>query len=92
MQDAENKVIRTRWVISNKCDDTQPDIRARLVAQEVSTCKSDDCFASTPPLEAKRLLFGRLATQRKLEDGRALEVSVVDVRKAYFNGIPRRKL
>ena len=41
MSNAENTVIRTRWVISNKGDEHAPGIRARLVAQEASTYKSD---------------------------------------------------
>ena len=53
---SDSKVIRTRWVICNKGDAEKPDIRARLVACELNTYKSDDYFASTPPLEAKRLL------------------------------------
>ena len=61
-------------------------------AQEVNTYKSDDLFASTLPLEAKRLLLSQLATQRTTKDGRALEVSFIDIKKAYFNGIPKRKL
>ena len=32
MEDSEAKVIRTRWVITNKGDAQNPDIRARLVA------------------------------------------------------------
>ena len=72
--DGESKVIRTRWVICNKGDAGRPDIRARLVACELNTFKSDDFFASTPPLEAKRLLFSQLASQRFHPDGRPLEV------------------
>ena len=49
-------------------------------------------FASTPPLEARRLLLSQLATERVLPDGRALEVSFIDIRKAYFHGVPERKL
>ena len=38
------------------------------------------------------MLFSELATARQLPDGRPLEVSFIDIRKAYFNGIPRRNL
>ena len=68
-------LIRTRRVITNKGDACTPDVRARLVAQEVKTYKSNDCVASTPPLEAKRLLDSELATRRPTEDGRALELT-----------------
>ena len=40
--DADSKAVRTRWVICNKGDTADPDIRARLVACEVNTYKSDD--------------------------------------------------
>ena len=86
--DSESKAVRTRWVICNKGDTVAPDIRARLVACEVNTYKSYDFYASTPPLEAKRMLLSELATARVLPDGRPLEVSFIDVKKAYFNGVP----
>ena len=38
------------------------------------------------------MLFSQMATQRHLPDGRPLELSFVDIKKAYFNGIPKRKL
>ena len=49
-------------------------------------------FAATPPLESKRILFSEFASKRCLPDGRPLELSFVDIRKAYFNGIPKRRL
>ena len=88
----QSKTIRTRWVITNKGDNEHPDVRARLVEQEVNTYKSDEYFASTPPLEAKRLLFSELASKRKLKDGRALEISFIDIKNAYFNAVPKRRL
>ena len=79
-------------MICNTEDVANPDIRARLVACEVNTFKSDDVFASTPPLEAKRILLSEMATARRLPDGRPLEMTFIDIRKAYFNGIPCRQL
>ena len=76
----------------NKGDAGRPDIRARLLACELNTFKSDDFFASTPPLEAKRLLLSQLASQRFHPDGRKLQVSFVDIKKAYFNAVPKRLL
>ena len=37
------------------------------------------------------LLLSQLASVRKLSDGRALEISFVDIKKAYFNAIPKRE-
>ena len=82
LKTADAKCVRTRWVICNKGDEANPDIRARLVACELNTYQTDDFYASTPPLEAKRLLLSQMATQRRMEDGRALELSFVDVKKA----------
>ena len=88
------KLIRMRWVICNKGDERNFDIRARLVACEVNTYKTDDYFASTPPLEAKRLIFSEYAHKARHPDHkkRDMVISFVDVKKAYFNGIPRRNL
>ena len=69
-------------------------MRARLVACEVNkgdssaTCR-DAFYASTPPLEAKKVLFSRLAQERK-RAGQPLRLDFLDVKKAYFNGIPKR--
>ena len=93
-QDADAKIIRTRWVLCNKGDDLEPDVRARLVACEVN--HGDDAggafYASTPPLECKRMLFSDVATRKLGKTGKALKLSFVDIRKAYFNGIPKRKM
>ena len=82
--------VRSRWVLCNKGDASAPDIRARLVACEVNKDgKQDSFFASTPPLEAKKFLFARYAKERR-RNGEPLQLSFVDIRKAYFNGIPKR--
>ena len=49
--------IGVRWVIHNKVDAKNPDIRARLVAKKIKREKREDLFAATPPLEAKKVLF-----------------------------------
>ena len=81
----------TRWVLCNKNDSADPDIRARPVAQEISTFADDSYYAATPPLEAKRLLFSQWATEQ-WRGGKRLKLSFVDVRKAYFNARPTRRL
>ena len=82
------KLIRTRWVVSNKGDLQNPDVRARLVACEANTYKSDIVHASTPPLEAKNVLFSQYASERKDEDGASLQLVFIDVKKAYFYAPP----
>ena len=57
-------LVRSRWVLCNKGDQENPDMRARLVACEVNHGqKNDACFASTPPLESKKALFSKYATE-----------------------------
>ena len=89
-----NPPIGTRWVDVNKGDDNKPDYRSRLVAQELNTCKREDLFAATPPLEAKKLLFSLAVTagigfssQSKLQ---GYNLDFIDVRRAYFHAPARR--
>ena len=93
MADPEGKIVGCRWVNCNKGDVAEPDVRCRLVAQEVNhgDGPTDAFYAATPPLEAKRMLFSQWATERK-RDGQHLKLSFVDIRKAYFNGKPVRSL
>ena len=69
------------------------NIRARLVAQEVNTSGDADpnFYAATPPLEAKRILMSGWASERK-RNGKQLKLHLLDVRKAYFNGVPKRSI
>ena len=85
--------VRSRWVMCNKGDDAEPDCRARLVACEVNKSgeKNSSFFASTPPLESKKLLFSQYAHERT-RGGKPLRLSFVDIRKAYFHGIPKRNV
>ena len=82
--------VRSRWVNCSKGDAANSYIRARLVACELNKGdNNDNFFASTPPLEAKNLLLPRYAKKRTRND-KPWRLSFVDVRKAYFNGIPKR--
>ena len=84
-------IVGTRWVNCNKGDSANPDVRARLVAQEVNTYQEEAYFAATPPLECKRALISQMVTERT-RNGAPLKLCFVDVRKAYFNGRPTRNL
>ena len=57
LSDPDAKLVGTRWVNCNKGDVAEPDVRARLVAQELSMFHDESFYVATPPLEAKRLLF-----------------------------------
>ena len=89
--------VRTRWVLCNKGDAVNPDMRARLVACEVNkTGKEDAFYASTPPGESKKILFSLYASRRHktMKDGSKmpLRLSFIDIKKAYFNGVPTRDI
>ena len=55
--------IGARWVDINKGDKVHPELRSRLVAQEIKMNRREDLFAATPPLEAKKLLFSFAVTE-----------------------------
>ena len=57
MEEVNGKAIGSRWVNCNKNDQADPDVRCRLVGQEVNLFADESFYAATPPLEAKRLIF-----------------------------------
>ena len=68
---------------TNKGDASNPDVRCRLVTQEINTYADDDLYAATPPIEALKILL-RIAAERGFcEDN--VTVLFADVRRAYFN-------
>ena len=77
------------WVLCSDGDEASHDIRARLVACGVAKDKQASCVASTPPLEAKRLLFDRDSNERTRGKG-PLEMFFVHIEKAYFSGWDQR--
>jgi len=73
------RVVGTRWVCSNKGDEARPDVRCRLVCQEVKTYETEEFYAATPPSETLRMILSFAA------ENPALQVSLVDISRAYFN-------
>ncbi len=70
---AGRRVVGTRWVSCNKGDAEHPEIRCRLVCQEVKTYQSEEFYAATPTGETLKLILSFAA-----EDA-DLEVSLVDL-------------
>lgn len=81
----KGKIIRVRWIDHNKGDMDNPAYRSRLVGMEFKTGRCDELYASTPPLEALRMIVSWAATVDDGTRGAARrQVMVNDVSRAYF--------
>ena len=88
---AIDKHVKTRWVLTNKGDASSPDVRARLVAQEIKYSTGvggidPSLFSATPPLEALRALVSRSASSKSRVIGQ------IDVKKAHLYGLATRRV
>ena len=88
MQERQGKDLKTRWIDVNKGDADSPKYRSRLVGKEFKAYADDSLYASTPPLEALRLIMSRAVTT----DGNPRELMINDVRRAYFYAKATREL
>ena len=86
------KIVGVRWVDINKGDIEDPNYRSRLVAREFNTQRDDTLYASTPPLEALRLVVSHAATWDDKKEERRRCIMINDVRRAYFYAVARRDL
>jgi hypothetical protein len=84
LQRTGKKPIGTRWIDVNKGDRIRPEVRSRLVAQEIAHYRSDDFYAATPPLEALRMLLSEVASKR------GSKLLVMDARKAHLHAMADR--
>ena len=79
----------SRWIDINKGDESNPDYRSRLVAQQIKHNSTEkNIFAATPPLEAQKLLFSMAVTEgvgfKRGEREKGLKLAFIDVKRAYF--------
>ena len=80
----QGRLIDTRWVDTNKADESNPEYRSRLVGREFNTGKDDSLYDSTPSLESLRVVLSWAATV-KVENGKhENKVMIDDVRRAHF--------
>ena len=85
--------ISVRWVDTNKGDDICPNIRSRLVARQIRGAGEETIFAPTPPLETLRTVISLAATDlpgrapccRDPDSNERMQISAVDISRAYFN-------
>lgn len=86
--------IGSKWIDINKGDAKSPNYRSRLVAKEIKRGPSDEMFAATPPLEAKKCLFSMAMSQFARGRGeftaKTQNLLFVDVSRAYFYAPARR--
>ena len=59
------KMIRGRWIDSNKGDSACPDYRSRFVGKEFNVRVDPELYAATPPLEALELLLGHVSANKR---------------------------
>ena len=92
-------VYGTRWVDINKGDEDNPYYRSRLVVQEYKRKAEWAFFTATPPLEALRsLLICATIEELPNEVGQPVAwtetvvVMLIDVRRAHFYSVARRKV
>lgn len=75
------------WIDVNKGDTMNPNHRSRLVDREYNEYRDDSLYASTPPVEAMRIILSSAATCEGDEPGQHAsrrEVIVNDVSRSYF--------
>ena len=80
--------IKTGWAETDKGQPGKPNVRARWVVKEYKTHARPELYASTPPLEALKVVLSEIATGER--EGKVL--ALVDVRRAYFYAPARRKV
>ena len=80
--------IKTGWAETDKGQPGKPNVRARWVAKEYKTHARPELYASTPPLEALKVVLSEIATGKR----RGKVVALVDVRRAYFYAPARRRV
>ena len=79
--------IKTGWTETDKGQPGKPNVRARWV-KEHKTHARPELYASTPPLEALKIVLSEIATGKR--GGRV--VALVDVRRAHFYAPARRRV
>ena len=82
------KVITTKWLDTNKGDDTAPSYRSRLVGREIKNDNRLDLFAATPPLETIKFITAMCAKGQQGAQKRRM--AVIDIKRAYFYAPSKR--
>ena len=81
--------IGTRWVDCNKGDDLHPNMRARLVAQDIRKDSNFELFVATP-IEYIKYIFSRAASSQTSSEPTCIMVN--GIKKAFFYAPATRPL
>ena len=76
------KIVTTKLLDVNKGDESNPNIRSRLVGRELKLDNRLDLFAATPPLESLRVVCSICASNHLGKD--PYRIMAIDVSRAYF--------
>ena len=71
------RILKTKWIDINKGDLEHSNYRSRFVAMEFNIHRMDGLFASTPPLEALKLLVSDAATMDSMARNSSKEEKAV---------------
>ena len=77
--------INTRWIDINKGDTANPNYRSKLIAREINTHKRDELSATTPPVEALKIILSMIACYNKRKT-----VMINDISRAFFHTKAKR--
>ena len=95
----DKKVIGARWVDTKKGNILKPNLRSRLVEQELKRGSMEEHFAAMPPLSALRILMALAVTEscRDLNGNWTRKtdrqfLSFVDSKRAHFCSNATREL
>lgn len=94
VEEENGKLVHVKWIDTNKGDASRPNYRSRLVGRDFNEYKDDALYASTPPLEAMRVILSDAATvddDTNINNNR-LEVMINDMSRAYFHAPATRTL
>ena len=85
-------MITVKWLDTNKGDRDNPDYRSRLVGREYNDNKVDTLYASTPPLDALRMIISHASAVDPEKPDARRELMVNDVRRFAHSAGPGRKV
>ena len=88
VNDPEGVFVNVKWVRVNKGTKQRPQIKCRLVAQELAYgVRMDELYANTPSLSCVKLAMLFAA-----QSGKGRKLMTLDVKSAFLYGAARRKI